>query len=233
MIFFDLDGTLHHQELAEERAALELWQKTPTFHAIQAQEFATLWAELAEHYFNRHLAGELTFTEQRRRRVQAIAQRCGTELSDALADERFMVFLAAYEEHWCLYPEVLGMLQELALRNVPLGIITNGDSAQQRKKLNRLGIEQYFDTVVISGEHKVAKPERRIFEIASELAGIPAEQCWYIGDRLDVDAEASLAAGFRAVWVNRGKASRPLSHEIFTLEALSFLELTRVLDIMG
>jgi putative hydrolase of the HAD superfamily len=132
MIFFDLDGTLHHQELSESQAAAALRRETAAFHSLPEEQFVSAWAELAEHYFNRHLAGEFTFAEQRRSRVQAVGERCGVVISDDACVQIFSVFLKAYEDNWTLYPEVPNCLAALIERGAALGIITNGEAKQQR-----------------------------------------------------------------------------------------------------
>jgi putative hydrolase of the HAD superfamily len=189
--------------LSESQAAAALRRETAAFHSLPEEQFVSAWAELAEHYFNRHLAGEFTFAEQRRRRVQAVGEHCGVVISDDACVQIFSVFLKAYEDNWTLYPEVPNCLAALIERGAALGLITNGEAKQQRSKLRKLGLYERLGVVVISAEHKVAKPDRRIFEIAAKMAALPAERCWYIGDRLDVDAEASRDAGFNAIWVNR------------------------------
>lgn len=229
MIFFDLDGTLHHQQLSEARAAAALRRATSTFHPMPEEQFVAAWAEITEHFFNRHLAGELTFAEQRRRPVQEMGKRCGVIIRESSSDEIFSRFLIAYEDKWCLYPEAQNCLAELTRRGVSMGLITNGDSRQQRSKLSKLGLADIFRVVIISSEHNVSKPERRIFQIAASLADVSAERCWYIGDRLDVDAEARRGAGFNAVSVNREGSSPEPPSGIEVVQDLEAEQLCRVL----
>ena len=47
------------------------------------------------------------------------------------------------------------------------------------------GILKYFNLVVASAEEGVAKPDKRIFEIALERAGCAPEEAFMIGDRID------------------------------------------------
>jgi epoxide hydrolase-like predicted phosphatase len=42
--------------------------------------------------------------------------------------------------------------------------------------------DELFDGVVISGEERMRKPSRRMYELGAERAGLPAEQCVFVDD---------------------------------------------------
>jgi epoxide hydrolase-like predicted phosphatase len=42
--------------------------------------------------------------------------------------------------------------------------------------------DELFDGVVISGEERIRKPSRRMYELGAERAGVTAEQCVYVDD---------------------------------------------------
>ncbi|WNQ10683.1 HAD-IA family hydrolase [Paenibacillus aurantius] len=92
-----------------------------------------------------------------------------------------------------------------------LGVITNGDRTQQRQKLDRMGIADYFEIVVASGDVGYSKPHPRIFEGAAELAGRKLKELTYIGDDYDSDIEPCEALKIRGVWLNRGKEGKDKS----------------------
>ena len=70
-----------------------------------------------------------------------------------------------------LYDDVLPVLAELR-RNHQVGLLSNGNSYPKR-----LGLEDCFQATVLSQDHSVEKPDRRIFDIASAL--LPGEpQSW-------------------------------------------------------
>ena len=86
---------------------------------------------------------------------------------------------------------------------MPKGIISNGDKTQQRQKLKKTGIDHYFSTVVISGDIGVSKPDPEIFLHACKLADKNPSDCYYIGDRVDIDAKAAIDEWLKGVWLNR------------------------------
>lgn len=58
---------------------------------------------------------------------------------------------------------------ELLSSKYKIGIIAN-QSLGTKERLEQHGVLQYFDLVVASAEEGVAKPDKRIFEIALERA---------------------------------------------------------------
>lgn len=66
-------------------------------------------------------------------------------------------------------------------------LITNGASDTQRNTLRILGIEEKFDTIVISGEVAIAKPYPSVFVLALQKLGVEPENAWHVGDSLGTD----------------------------------------------
>lgn len=72
--------------------------------------------------------------------------------------------------------------------NAKIGIITNGFSALQQVRLERTGLRDYFDLLVISEEVGVAKPNKKIFDYALEQAGNPdRSRVLMVGDTAESD----------------------------------------------
>ena len=76
-----------------------------------------------------------------------------------------------------------------------LGMITNGYSESQRGRLEAAGLLDAFDPLLISEEVGVAKPDRRIFEMALAQLRTPSEATLYVGDSLSHDREGCQRAG--------------------------------------
>lgn len=110
-----------------------------------------------------------------------------------------------------LFPDARATLLTIRACNPAsrLGIVTNGPADIQREKVALLGLPPLVDTVVISGETGVAKPDPAIFALALDrLAGVPGDAI-YLGDAPAVDIAGAKAAGIRAVWMNRDGVSFP------------------------
>ncbi|MCG8637963.1 MAG: HAD family hydrolase [Desulfobacterales bacterium] len=204
MLFFDIDNTLLDNDSAQSAAAMSIYNQNQQLQDLYAEEeFPGIWNETAEKYFRQYATGGLSFQQQRRARIKEIFRNT---LDDREADTVLKDYQAAYEENWQLYYDVLPVLEKY--RDVPKGIISNGDGAQQREKLKKTGIDHYFSTVVISGDIGIFKPDPRIFLHAVEKAGMEPSRCWYIGDKVVTDAKAAMDSGLTGVWLNRKFAGK-------------------------
>lgn len=63
-----------------------------------------------------------------------------------------------------------------------------------------LGIENYFETILISEKEGMKKPDPRIFKKALQQLNITANECIFVGDHPGNDVKASQDAGMLAVW---------------------------------
>ena len=204
MIFFDIDGTLLDHKNAERLAAIGFKDQFDFFNGISNNDFVEKWHDLAEKHIATYLDGQVSFTGQRRARIRELFE---SDIEDQACDSLFNEYLNQYEEYWSLYPDVLECLREL--EDYQLGIISNGDSSQQRRKLGKLGISGFFSQIIISGEVGVSKPDARIFQHACEIGGTNPTACVYIGDNFTLDAEGSRDAGMKGIWLNRDKTNEP------------------------
>ncbi len=123
-----------------------------------------------------------------------------------------------------LYPESREVLQALHGR-YKLGIIAN-QSAGTEERLVQFGIRDYFDVVVASAEAGVAKPDKRIFELALSQASCSANEACMVGDRLDNDIAPAAEIGMYTVWVRqswfgRGNVDLAPFKPNFTVDSIS------------
>ena len=101
-----------------------------------------------------------------------------------------------------LYPDTAKCLRSLE-KKYKLGIIANQIPGAE-KRLEDMGIRQFFDVIVASAEESVAKPDPRIFRIALDRAGCAPEQAVMIGDRIDNDIVPAKQLGMKTVWIKQG-----------------------------
>jgi putative hydrolase of the HAD superfamily len=222
-IFFDIDATLLDHEKAAEIAVATFLQSFAHLLPYSQGEFLKTWHEVADRHNNLYFQGKVSLIAQRRNRMREIFARSEPDLADTDADFRFQLYLEHYEANWKLFDDVLPCLDRLA--HMRLGLISNGDLEQQRKKLKQTGLVDRFSTVLISSEIGIGKPAPEIFLEACRRAEVSPEDCLYVGDRLDVDVLASRAVGMEGVWLNRCKAPMPDSPVpvVSTLEELEQL----------
>ena len=91
-----------------------------------------------------------------------------------------------------------------------LGIITNGFTELQQVRLERTGLREHFEVLVVSEEVGVAKPHRDIFDHALLMMGQPErEQVLMVGDNPDSDILGGLNAGLHTCWLNVDNRAPP------------------------
>lgn len=94
-------------------------------------------------------------------------------------------------------PGARQMLDELRRRGVACAILTNGWSALQHRKAQRV---QFEGPVIVSSDVGVQKPEAKAFEALAHALGASAEEVAYVGDTPASDIAGALRAGMQAVW---------------------------------
>lgn len=108
---------------------------------------------------------------------------------------------------WCKEAEFLYDDAEECLKilnqKFKIGIIAN-QSLGTEGRLKKFGILKYIDLVISSAEEGVAKPDKRIFEIALERSNCKPENAVMIGDRIDNDIIPAKSIGMRTIWIKQG-----------------------------
>ncbi len=126
-----------------------------------------------------------------------------------------------------LFPDSIPILERLKALDVPLGIVSNY-GMHLLNLLPKLGIFDYFEFIIVSAIVGITKPHPKIFQIAIEEAGVPADQILYIGDNVVDDVEGANNVGIDAVLINRpGRepSTAPLMVDtLLEIEALVFPE---------
>jgi putative hydrolase of the HAD superfamily len=94
-----------------------------------------------------------------------------------------------------------------------LALVTNGASCLQREKFEASGLTDRFDAVVVSGELRSAKPDPAVYAHALQALGAEPAGAVMVGDSLRNDVDGPVAAGLRAIWLNRTGEPRPADRD--------------------
>lgn len=200
-VFFDLDGTLLDHDNCERVGVTAFYKQYNIYFNAVDSKFYSVWSRIADEQFLRFLKGELSFDGQRLNRVKLVCRHFGMTPHESRAQEMFNTYLTAYESAWQPYYDVIPCLAKL--KSYSLGIISNGELAQQTKKLTVLGIRDYFSTITTTSDAGAAKPDKRIFLTACQRAGVDPQRCCYIGDDYQTDIVPATGLAMRGLWLNR------------------------------
>lgn len=99
-------------------------------------------------------------------------------------------------------PDADKMIDCINERGIRSAVISNllwsGEALEER--LNRLLPNNIFEFVMTSSDYFMRKPNRILFDIALQKAGLSADKVWYCGDNPEADVMGSSAAGIYPVW---------------------------------
>lgn len=98
-------------------------------------------------------------------------------------------------------PGLYQCLRELIDMGFKLCLVTNGQSKNQRDKIMKLSLDQYFEKIIISEEVGFKKPDLRIFQIALEEMDCNQNEAFFVGDHPINDYMGSIEAGFEGIWL--------------------------------
>lgn len=227
VVLFDLDDTLF-----AHRAAVQLGIRRYTaslgepYGMLEEAELGALWHDLEEEHYHEYLAGRLGFEGQRQARARDFAARHGVTLSPDEASAWFASYFEHYVAAWTLHDDALPCLDalEAAIPGIRFGLITNGDLAFQRRKVESVGLDRRIPVLIASGEVGVAKPDAAIFRHACTVFDVAPAEAVYVGDRLRTDAIGAAQAGLTGVWLDRHDAA-PEARDAMEADALGVLRI--------
>ena len=129
-----------------------------------------------------------------------------------------------------LYPHVREVLDVLRER-YPLAVVTDAQSAYARGELHKVGLLDYFDPIVVSGDHGYRKPDRRLFQVALDGMGVAAENALYVGNDMHRDIFGARAVGMTTVMFDSDQGTKIHLDCVPDYTITDFRDLLKILDL--
>lgn len=233
-ILFDLDDTI----ISFDGVCEPAWEKictefAPKMGMTDATVLLNAIRETRQWYWgdpDRHRIGRLDL-DNARREVVGLALKtlgypevaCAVELADG--------YTRLQEEMIHLFPGAIETLEELTRRGIKLALLTNGNKAKQRAKIDRFNLQRFFQTCLVEGELGFGKPDLRVYGKALEELGVGADQTWMVGDNLEWDVAAPQKLGIYGIWNDYCGKGLPLHSGVVPDRIISNIrELLMLLD---
>lgn len=205
-VLFDGDQTLwDFQKVMRTALAVVLDQLRsarpgPEADRLRVQDFQddrdAVVTELGDSEFNLIRLRQLGFA-----RTLARLRPAGHPADEAadwsLVEELTVVYLHQRDLDPALFADTLPCLNALRPR-YRLGLLSNGN-----RQPDGLGLGGYFESIVFAQDHRVAKPDRGIFEVVERQLGLAPARCVLVGDHPVNDVVGAKRSGWRAVWLHR------------------------------
>ena len=97
------------------------------------------------------------------------------------------------------YPQVREVLAQLS-QHYRLGIVSDGQSVYARAELQALGLQNYFNPIVVSGDYGYRKPDPRLFKQALAVMKVNPNQAIYVGNDMYRDVFGAKQVGLKTVF---------------------------------
>jgi len=130
-----------------------------------------------------------------------VLKAAGLERDDALVAELADTITTFLQTGVHLWDDSLPTLRELRARGFRTAVVSNCDHGT-RPVVERLGLDEETDAVVLSFEAGVAKPEPGIYRKALEALGASPEEAVFVDDQLAY-CEGAAAVGIRPFLIMR------------------------------
>jgi len=205
IVLLDLDDTILHfsaeqpdfwamalrevlaQAGGSDDARAEQWRQAIEVHS---DEF---WSEPG-----RAAWGRQHMYEARRRIARSALTPLG--VGECQADAVGVFMTDCKERHVRPFDGAVDKLERLRQAGHRLALLTNGSSRFQRRKLERFGLSDFFEVVLVEGELGFGKPDERVFRLALQHLGARPEDCCMVGDNLRADVGGAQGVGIAGIW---------------------------------
>ena len=211
-ILFDFDGTLSNRQM--------------NAYLLYKSFLKPLFPQMNEYEFEAVMQDMMTFdcngTLEIRERLAPFLNKYRALLPEDFEDRLAEYNLLNMFRYAVLKDETIKVLEKLKGK-YRLGILSNGNSYSQHNKISHVKIEDYFDTLVVSGDLGFHKPDVKIFEYAAEQLDVKCEECMMVGDVFSTDILGALRAGMVPVWILEDTERPALDYHGYRIEKLDQL----------
>lgn len=200
-VLFDLDNTLLNRNQAFQAYAADLIRTHAVCEIEEQADGFTKWLIAAD---KQGYAPKKQLYEEMARTIPLKDQR-------ATAETLLEYWFSTFNRYAVIMEGAESAMRQIKARGVKLGLITNGSSRSQHAKIDQAGFRSLFDTIIVSDDVSVKKPDPAIFHIALTRLGIAPEQAVYVGDHPANDIDGAVRAGLRAIWLRGMTTGEPAS----------------------
>lgn len=148
------------------------------------------------------------------------------ELFDKIITKRKMSKQECFQH---IHPEILPLLDALKEMNIKIGVITNCYFEESEVIRNSIFFN-YFDSICMSCELGIKKPNVKIFQKCMEDLEVAAKECLYVGDGGSFELETARVLGMhplQATWYFKEGVNQP------TKRKKEFLQVVHPLGVVG
>lgn len=201
-IIFDLDNTLYDFSSAWLAAHEKIFYTLNLDKITNYEKFFEVFLKYDAQILNEIKEGKTRIRELRVKRIVLTMAYFGINYNEDEAIAFYKKMFIFIEEELREDIELNRLLGKLKER-YRLYLLTNGISAEQRKKLIKLGLIDIFDNIYISSETMINKPRVEAFLNVIQENNLDVTTTLMIGDSIHHDIEPARKLGLTTCLINR------------------------------
>ena len=177
-------------------------------HGVDRRQFLQRHDELATIEDDRYLSeGKWNPTQAR---FQTLCAEFGLP-QDGFAKQVTDTYVEARYANLRQYPEAHDALEALRA-SFPLYLVTNGPADSQHREIRVTGMAPYFKRMFVCEDFGIRKPDRAVFAMIRQEAGVADHEMLMVGDNPEADIGTPRSMGWATVWVVRDDERRRLEN---------------------
>jgi len=110
-------------------------------------------------------------------------------------------FRAESEKSFAIFHDAADTLEALS-KKYRLCLAARGLNTAQREKIERAALNQYFETIIVSGELGCGKPRTALFEAALNRLAVLAGDTILVGSNIEWDIVPAKELEIKTIWCN-------------------------------
>ena len=200
-LIFDLDNTLYDFSTIWKKSNKQVYEYLKYDRIASYEEFFKHYKAINNMLVDEVLKGNMKLREIRNTRLKLTLEKFGIILTEEdckfYYEKQFKFILESIKPN----KEVNQWIRRLN-KKYKMIILTNGKSCEQRRKIEKLGLDNMFK-LYISGETHISKPKAEAFINVLEKENIVASETMMIGDSLHYDINPANKLGMKTCLIER------------------------------
>ena len=223
-LLFDADNTLLEFPNTSKQA---MWKTFEQYDRKCSDELYEIYQKINHQAWSDFEKKLITAEDLRSKRFRLFFNAINDEIAPpALFNQQYLEHLVKCST---AYDGVHEFLQSLKEANYIMSIVTNGLKEVQRRRLDRLQLTHFFDSIIVSDEIGVAKPNIEYFDVVYQSIPNPPNksETLIIGDGLKSDILGGKNFGISTCWIKNGQTNSTDIQPDFEIEQV--FELNQIL----
>lgn len=198
VILWDVDATLLNFEKAEEAGIRGCFEKFNLGECTD--EMLEVYKKINRRYWLMLERGEIEKPVLLVKRFEDFLDAYG--LTSSAAEEVNALYQILLGDTVVFYDHALETVQALKGKVLQCAV-TNGTKVAQDRKLKNSGLDKLFDSIFISEEVGIEKPNKGFFDaVFAEIGEYKSDEVLIVGDSLTSDIQGGVNAGIKTCWYN-------------------------------